>query len=97
LRPLGSGGFGCAKGRPADDEQTAAEIDVRQCQSRDLANTQPESIEEGEYRRVGSAAMGRPVIVRQRGRDLNEPAGMRQVEKVRDGPGGLATRSQSKR
>ena len=66
----------------ADDEQPAAQINVRPGQPCDFANAQTEPVEEREDGRVGQAALGCLVAVRQRGRGLEKLAGMRQVEQV---------------
>jgi hypothetical protein len=83
--------------RLADDEQSTVEIDVRPGKPRNLADAQPEPVEQGKDHRVGRAALPCPVVVRKRGGDVEEPTSVRQIEQVRDALPRLATRPQSYR
>jgi len=73
--------------RAANDEQIADEIDVSDGQPRNLTDTQPKSIEKGEDRCIRCTSVDRPVVVRQGRRDLDEPAGLRQIEEIGNAPG----------
>ena len=68
--------------RATNNEQVADEIDICNGQTSDLPDTQSKSVEDGEDRCVGRAAADCSVVIRQRRRDLDEPAGLRQIEEI---------------
>ena len=72
----------------AHEEHRALEVDLVALQARDLADPEPQPIEQSEDGAVGEPPEWRPGRVGQAAGDRQEPAGQRGIEQVRHALGG---------